>query len=346
MKKKTLVETAKNAEQHAKEREYERRIAKSDELAQSYKSKYEHACKALDEYEQRFQLMESIDHTIPEIAMKRLTGSGESTAILACSDWHIAEVVDPSTVNNLNEFTVEIGRKRAIAMFQRAAMMIDVARGLSPVKEMVVWLGGDFISGALHDDQKENDEISPTESIVVCEDMIVNGIRFLKREAKMSRIVVVTSNGNHGRTTPKPRASTSHSTSFEQLMYWHLAATVKDAGVSWKVENSYHNFLPIYDRVYRFHHGDCVKYLGGSGGLGIPLQKAIGDWDKTIPAYHDVCGHFHQTSFARKYSVNGSLVGYNSYAMRNKCAFEEPSQNLLITSKKRGNTLAMRVFAD
>lgn len=346
MKKKSLAEIATVADQHAKDRDSDRRIAKAEDAAKSWKTKYENACRSLDDYENRFASMEAIDHSIPEIQMRRLTGSGESTAILACSDWHMGEVVDPGTVNGLNEFSVEIGRKRAVAMFQRAAMMLDVARGLSGIKEMVVWLGGDFISGALHDDQKENDEISPTESIIVCEDMIVNGLRFLKKEAKLSRIVIVTSGGNHGRTTPKPRASTAHSTSFEQLMYWHLSSTVKDAGVSWKVENSYHNLLPIYDRVYRFHHGDCVKYLGGSGGLGIPLQKAIGDWDKTIPAYHDICGHFHTTSFARKFSVNGSLVGYNCFAMRNKCAFEEPSQNMLVTSRKRGNTLAMRVFAD
>jgi hypothetical protein len=346
MKKQSLAEVAASTAVHTKERELERKVSRAEESAKSWKSKYEHACRAIEDYEHRFESMEAIDHDIPEIQMKRLKGSGESTAILACSDWHIGEVVDPSTVNSLNSFNVDIGRKRAIAMFQRSAMMIDVARGLSGVKEMVVWLGGDFISGALHDDQKENDEISPTESIIVCEDLIVNGLRFLKKEAKMSRIVVVTSGGNHGRTTPKPRASTAHSTSFEQLMYWHLASTVKDPGISFKVENSYHNLLPIYDRLYRFHHGDCVKYLGGSGGLGIPLAKAVGDWDKTIPAYHDVCGHFHTTSFARKFSVNGSIVGYNSYAMRNKCAFEEPSQNLLITSRKRGNTLGMRVFAD
>jgi len=346
MKKQSLVEVAKSAEEHAKERDLERKVSSAQQQAKEWKSKYEHACSTIEDYEHRFESMEAFDHSVPEIAMRRLKGSGESTAILACSDWHVAEVVDPSTVNGLNEYNVAIARKRIKAMFERAAMMIDVARGLSKINELVVWLGGDFLSGALHDDQKESDEISPTESVIVCEDLIVNGIRFLKKEVSMSRVLAVTSFGNHGRTTVKPRSTTSHVTSFEQLMYWHLASTFKDAGVSFKIENSYHNILPIYGRDYRFHHGDSVKFLGGSGGLGVPIGKAIAAWDKTITAHFDVCGHFHQTSYARKYAINGSVVGYNSYAMRNKCDFEEPSQNLIVTSRKRGNVLATRVFAD
>ena len=346
MKKQTLLEQVKLSEQHSKARAAESHLRKLEDQVASWKSKYEYACKDIEAHEQRFNIIKAFDHAVPVIGMTKLKGTGESTAILACSDWHVGEVVDPSTVNGLNQYNVQIARKRVQAMFERTAMMIDVARGMSSIKEMVVWLGGDFISGALHDDQKENDEISPTESVILCEDLIVNGVRFLKKEAKLANIVLVTSYGNHGRTTPKPRASTSHITSYEQLAYWHLAATFKDAGISFKIDNSYHNLLPIYGRTYRFHHGDSVKYFGGSGGLGIPLLKAVGDWDKTMPAYYDVCGHFHTTSFARKYAVNGSLVGYNAYALRNKCAFEEPSQNLLITSRKRGNILATRIFAD
>lgn len=346
MKKQTLLEKTQLAAQHAQERQAESRVRKLEEQALHWKNKYEFACKELEANAQRFNIIQAFDHVVPEINMTKLKGSGESTAILACSDWHVGEVVDPTTVNGLNQYDVSIARKRVKAMFERAAMMIDVSRGLTSIKELVVWLGGDFISGALHDDQKETDEISPTESVIVCEDLITNGIRFLKKEAKLANVVIVTSFGNHGRNTHKPRSSTAHVTSYEQLAYWHLASTFKDAGVKFKIDNSYHNLLPIYGRTYRFHHGDSVRFLGGSGGLGIPVLKAVSAWDKVVPAYFDICGHFHQTSYARKYAINGSLVGYNAYAMRNKCEYEEPSQNLFVTSRKRGNILATRVFAD
>lgn len=343
MKKKTLVDMAKSLDD-PNSHNLERKLSKVMDEVKLWQKKYENVSEELELAEERFEVLSGLDHDIKPYNLKTLKASGESTGILVLSDWHVAETVDPSTVNNLNVYDIPIAIKRIKSMFEKTVMLLDVARAMSRVDTLVVAAIGDFISGALHDDQKETDQLSPTESVSLCEDLIVNGLRFLKKEAGLKNITAVTCYGNHGRTTHKPRASTAYKTSYEQLMYWHLAKTFKD--VTWQVGNGYHNFLDIYGRVYRFHHGDSIKYFGGIGGLQIPAMKAIGDWDRTLPAYHDIFGHYHTTSFTRKYTSNGSIVGYNAYAVRNKCSFEEPSQSLLITSKKRGNVLATRIFTD
>jgi len=338
-KRQNLVEKAKSAS----DRSLERKIQNAEEELKVLKTKYKFACDEIASLEAKFKIVNDIKHVTKEMSFNKLKASGESTAILVLSDWHAGETVDPSTINDLNEFSVEIFEKRAKACFEHAVMMLEVQRGLTKIDSLVVACIGDFISGALHDDQRESDELSPSESIMLCQDTIANGLAFLKKETAMKHVTVVTCFGNHGRTTAKPRASTAHITSYEQIMYWQLAKTCKE--YSWKVGNGYHNYLSIYDRQYRFHHGDSIKYLGGVGGLQIPAMKAISDWDRTISAYYDIFGHYHTTSFARKYSSNGSLVGYNAFALRNKCAFEEPSQNLILSSKKRGNILATQIFA-
>ncbi|MDE1971023.1 MAG: metallophosphoesterase [Patescibacteria group bacterium] len=339
----SLIKKAKELASET-ERNLENKLNKLKNELQAWQQKYKSVNQELELSEKRFETLSSYDHTPQGYNLKKLKASGEATAILVLSDWHLAEVVDPSTVNNLNTYDVDIAIKRVKTLFERTAMMIDVARGLSKIDTLVVAAIGDFISGALHDDQKETDELSPTESIILGEDLLTSGLSFLKRECKFSNIQVVTCWGNHGRTTQRPRNSTAYKTSYEQLMYWHLAKTYKE--VSWKVENGYHNYLDIYGRIYRFHHGDCIKYFGGVGGLQIPAMKAIADWDRTLSAYHDVFGHYHTTAFQRKYTSNGSVVGFNDFAIRNKCAYEEPAQSLIISSRKRGNVLSTSIFTN
>jgi hypothetical protein len=41
---------------------------------------------------------------------------------------------------------------------------------------------------------------------------------------------------------------------------------------------------------------------------------------------------------------NGSLVGYNAYAIRNKFSFEQPKQQLLLIDKKRGRTFSCPIL--
>jgi len=122
-------------------------------------------------------------------------------------------------------------------------------------------------------------------------------------------------------------------------MLGHLLSTdvdlKVDKSIRFKVEVGYHNFVRVGDFTIRFHHGDAVRYQGGVGGLTIPLNKAIDAWNKNIHADLDVLGHWHQTIDLPHAVVNGSLIGFNAYAIKIKATYEVAQQSFFIVDPVR-----------
>lgn len=347
MKKPNLTELAKEANDAAKQRESDRKVARAEDAAKAWKQKYEHALEELERAEDRTGILSAIKQQIPPDSIKRLKAGGDAVAVLSLSDWHVEEHVDPSVINGINEYTPDIAKKRAEEVFRRAAMLIDFARGFSKIDTACVWLGGDFITGYIHQELEEGNFLSPTEAILFVQELLVKGMRFLKREAKLKHLILPTSFGNHGRTTEKRRVASSAANSYEWLMYRSLEQHVKDPGWQWKVENGYFNWVRLFDKYnLRFHHGDNILYAGGVGGITIPVNKAIAQWNKVQRAEFDYFGHYHQSIDLTRWTCNGSLIGYGAYALAIKAEPEAPSQTLSVISKDRGKILTMRVFAE
>jgi hypothetical protein len=75
-------------------------------------------------------------------------------------------------------------------------------------------------------------------------------------------------------------------------MYHMLATEFKNSTrVKLIIPEGHFSYLDINGFIIRFHHGFNIKYQGGVGGLYIPLNKAIGQWNKAKPANLDVLGH-------------------------------------------------------
>ena len=136
--------------------------------------------------------------------------------------------------------------------------------------------------------------------------------------------------------------------SLETTMYYSMSRRYKDEPrVTFIIEDSYLTHLPIYGKIVRIHHGHAIKFHGGIGGLHIPLRRAIGEWNRTEPAFFDVLGHFHQYSNTTpKYSCNGSLMGYNPFAMFIKGVYEPPYQAFTLFDKRHGITGQFPIFTE
>jgi hypothetical protein len=58
-------------------------------------------------------------------------------------------------------------------------------------------------------------------------------------------------------------------------------------------------------------------------------------------------GHFHNYMFVSdSVMVNGSLIGYNQFAMRNNFKYSKPEQALFLTHETRGLIYPMTVHLD
>lgn len=269
---------------------------------------------------------------------KRLSGT---TVGINCSDWHYEERVDPKTVGGLNSFDVKEADKRIAKLWRKSVEMIDFVRHLAPVRSIAIGLLGDFISGYIHDELVEGNQLSPTEATLRLQEVILGGLEFIHKETKLP-IDIITCQGNHGRTTQKRRVATSYRNSYEWMMYHVLRYRSIDRGlpVRWHIGNGYHNVIEIEGHKVRYHHGDAIRYHGGVGGITIPVNKSIAQWNKANSVDLDVFGHWHtyQTAFPTWIS-NGCLIGYGPYAVEIKADYQQPTQSLFVMDREKGLTI-------
>jgi hypothetical protein len=132
------------------------------------------------------------------------------------------------------------------------------------------------------------------------------------------------------------------------MMYHVLRYRSIDRGlpVRWHIGNGYHNVIEIEGHKVRYHHGDAVRYAGGVGGIVIPVNKAVAQWNKAEPVSLDVMGHWHQfMCHYPNFIINGSLIGYGPYSVEIKADYQQPTQSLFVMDRDRGLTIpALPIF--
>lgn len=296
--------------------------------------------------DKRLEFVDSIRNQQQQRLIDRTSGAGNAVAMLVLSDWHCGEKVDPHQVQRLNRYSPAIFERRVRSLWGHAVLMLDWSRKLAKIDSMVIWALGDFITGYIHEELRKSNYLSPTEETLLFQDEMYSGLKFLRKEAGVKSITVITKPGNHGRFTEKNQAKDEHKNSFEWLAYKNMEKYFQIPGVQWRVEPGYHCYHTVNGRDYRGHHGHAIRYKGGVGGIYVPISQKLMRWDRTKPAFRDIMGHLHQYTPMTSCVVNGSLIGYSEYSILNGFSYEPPSQTLLIDSDKRGSIVTERIFCD
>jgi hypothetical protein len=207
------------------------------------------------------------------------------------------------------------------------------------IRDAVLWLGGDLMSGHIHDELKETTDKTPLETLLWLRPRLIAGIDLLLEDKKIERLLVPCSYGNHGRNTLKPYRAKGAAHSYEWVLYQLLAAHYEsEPRVKFLADESSHQYVRVYDWDLHFHHGDETNYQGGTGGITIPLNKAVAQWNIAKRCHFHNFGHWHQYIDTGDITVNGSVIGYNSYAMSIKARPEVPQQAFYLLDSKRGKT--------
>lgn len=272
------------------------------------------------------------------------SGKSEATAVVLCSDWHIEERVTSGTVSGLNEYSLEIAEQRANKFWRTTARMIHIYKRDIPIKNVVLWLGGDFLSGNIHEELLETCELPPVEAAILAQNWLASGIQYLLDHTDCD-LEIPCNVGNHSRITAQTRVSTEKGNSLELFIYHALANHFRgNSRVHFILPNGYHTYVKVYDKMIRFHHGHGTKFQGGIGGIFIPAFKAISQWNKGRVADLDCFGHFHSAKDGGNFLLNGSLIGYNAYALSIKADFEKPRQLFFLIDSQRGKTLTCPII--
>lgn len=326
--------------------EEDRKLKRLTEERGSYKKRYEHLLSAHERIILEIEAARAIgkETEVFPIVAEKGSRNTEAVAVAVASDWHVEEIVQPHTVNNLNKYTPEIAKKRSIKFFQLIERMVRKERQDVDIKTLVLWLGGDFISGHIHESLMITTAMSPVNAAIYAKELLESGIRFLLENTDL-KLVIPCSIGNHSRVTKKVVTGDEAGNSLEWFIYGALAHAYKDEPrVRFILSESYLNIVPILGLRVRFHHGHAVKFGGGVGGLTIPLNKAIYRWNQTDKVDLDVLGHFHQYTSMRQFVVNGSLMGTTDYGLRKGFENEPPTQAFFLIDSKRGKTVSIPMF--
>ena len=283
----------------------------------------------------------------------------ESCAVLMCSDWHNEEEVDPQKVNGVNKYNLDIFADRAKKLFQRTARMWEISNRDTRIPNMIVCLGGDFLSGNIHDDITENNLAGMNDAILNAHDKIIGGLDYLLENTAIEQFTVPCHSGNHGRLTKEQRIATEAQNSIEYTMYQFLRRHYRnEPRIRFQISESYLSHVVLWDSyTIRFHHGHNIRYGGGVGGIYVPVNKKINEWNKTRikndrgqyipPVSLDVFGHFHTYIDAGNFVANGSLIGYNAFAQAIGASVEQPQQAFFLVNKRwNAKTMATPIFVD
>jgi len=305
----------------------------------SLKHRYEEALRTIERLTRESEAHARLSERPETVAIAPAKGSGtsEATAVWLASDWHIEERVG-AEVGDLNRYTLAIAEQRAQTFFRSGLRLTNLLAKDVRIDTVVLALLGDFITNDIHDELVEVNQLSPVEALATAQAWIIAGIQFVLKSSPY-RLVIPCHSGNHARTTKTTRFGTEAGHSLEHLMYLHLAAYFRDEPrVTFLIPEGMHSYVTVYDQTIRFQHGHAIKYGGGVGGIYIPVNKAIGQWNKGKRADLDVFGHFHQMRDGGNFICNGSMIGYSSFALSIKADYEKPKQALFLLDKTRGRT--------
>lgn len=269
-----------------------------------------------------------------------------ATAILMLSDVHCEERVLPETVNGENDYSLDVCEQRLNELEERFLDCLDHERHQADIRRVLIWLGGDFITGHIHPDCMEVAQLSPMNATRWIAERLRGMVDSIA--ASCDSVIVCTNAGNHGRSTEKNRIATEMDHSWEQMMYFTLAREERNANVEWRVAEGHLGYVDLDGFLVRTTHGHSIRFAGGVYGLALPASKAIARWDAGRKADLTIFGHYHSFGWLRgaRYVANGSVIGHSPYAER-VASPERPCQGMAIVDHgRREVTRAYPLFCD
>lgn len=282
---------------------------------------------------------------VPRLNVYRPSKSkGKRTVIIHLSDWHCGEVVRIEEMDGVNSYDLSIFKKRVSRLAGAAQELLTTHwKGDAPEKIIVI-LGGDMISGEIHEELAKTNEALAAPAVKVCAEHMAG---LLKKLAEVAPMDVYSLPGNHGRLTKKPESKGMAINSFDTLITNIVEMILPVSGTHNPVKFFYSKsgdaLFRVYKLVFCAVHGDRIGSKGGQGFLGA-LATVIRGIAKCRAYYtgqgiivnYFLTAHLHTTAKLPRGFANGSLVGPSEYSRDLRADPEEAKQNFIVIHSERG----------
>ena len=274
------------------------------------------------------------------------------------SDFHWGEVVNKEEVGGVNEFNRKIAKDRLKRLVD-GTIELAVHHMVRPnYPGIVVCLGGDFISGTIHDELRETNDGPVQQSILEVQEQLIAALT--RMADQFGKVFVPCVVGNHGRNTLKPRAKNRVYESYEWNIYCQLERWFKakgDTRVQFSIPGETDAYFSVLGHRFLLTHGDTLGVKGGDGIIGAigPIARGVtkvGRSEAQIGRDFDtlLMGHYHTyipRGDAVPVIVNGALKGYDEYArLMLRVPYSRPCQALFFVNAKYGITAQWAVYLE
>jgi hypothetical protein len=270
---------------------------------------------------------------------------GEHMPYLLTSDFQCGEVGRAAEVDGGTDYDHKVFQARYRRLIETTIYLSTQHGGASWSYPGIIYArGGDSISGGIHDELRETDDLTPIEAVECVFEAESWGIAQLAGSFGRVDVKSPGAGGNHDRNTLKPRAKMAGAHSYDRLISYMLRREfAKDKRVSFHVSESPDVLFPIYDRQILLTHGDRIGSRGGQGFVGpaatilrgaakvIAEQAALGRHVDRVDM-----GHHHYPLILGHCICNGSFTGYGEYAKMNRMRPFKAQQLLSFHHEKHG----------
>ena len=273
--------------------------------------------------------------------------AGTRYAVALFSDAHIEETVKSASVMGLNEYNVKIAKERIEKYFANLVSCLNTDK----VEYLLFASLGDTISGFIHEELSQTNELTPLEATFEAQNLIYNGLKYICDNTELKRIKFVGIVGNHSRVTNKIQHSNGYKMSYEWLMYKNIQkqAELEGLPIEFDIPESEMAIEDTSDgKRFLFIHGFQIKGSGNGTVCGIypSLGRLSLKYGKVYKQDKIYLGHFHSCISIPNDVVNGSIIGYNSYALTNGFSYEKPAQMYELYSTGMGLMLTRQIYCE
>jgi hypothetical protein len=279
----------------------------------------------------------------PRLTKNRLPVAG----ILDLGDWHYGEVVDFESTGGVYQYNPSIAAERFDHTVDQA---IELGRE-HKIGELVVILGGDMISGNIHDDLNRTNESMVVNQTLEMAEIVTGGID--KVSSAFSVVRALSVSGNHPRLEKIPHFKHKQTENLDYMLDQIVQLMTKKQGnLEWLTRKSFWNNFEVEGRRFLTMHGDTNKQQNSMGISFYAIEKELRKYmglvnDGTIPHFHDMITHHQHTLAAIPVGgamnyINGSGKGGDEYSLAGSRPPSPARQRFLAVSQ--GKVVADRAI--
>lgn len=220
---------------------------------------------------------------------------------------------------------------------------------------IVVCLGGDMISGNIHEELRETNDGSLQMTLLEVQEQLIMALTHMADV--FGRVFVPCVVGNHGRMTHKPRAKNRVFENYEWNLYCQLERYFRnDARVQFMIPGETDAYFSVLGHRFLLTHGDALGVKGGDGIIGAigPIARGavkIGRSEAQIGRHFDtlLMGHWHTYIPRRRLARPRQRISEGFRRVRPRLLrvpYSRPSQSLLFVHESHGITAQWQVYLD